>query len=30
MRHSKRAREIAAEYLEGQQVVARFLGELGI
>jgi hypothetical protein len=30
MRHSKRAREIAAEHLEAQRVVARFLGELGV
>jgi hypothetical protein len=30
MRHSKRAREIAAEHLEAQHVVAGFLGELGL
>jgi hypothetical protein len=30
MRHSKRAREIAAEHLEAKQVVGRFLGELGL
>jgi len=30
LHHSKRAREIAADHLEAQQVVRRFLGELGL
>ncbi|MFC1715272.1 hypothetical protein ACFL6S_16505, partial [Candidatus Poribacteria bacterium] len=28
--HSKRAREIASEYLESSKVLAKFLDELGI